>query len=357
VKLKDGRYSIPNDTLDIPAHFCSEHGGIGLALAAHDKYNGAENLCGIYKGVLTVNSDTVHQQLMNRLDFETTRQINTHKDYEAYKKSREKIDKYFRNVHNQLPIYDHSRGKGIIGVQPDHLYDIRFSISDIVGNNSVLSFVIRTLFGELRAENTAFDIYHKDYLYPDSSYVFAQNDYKILIPANSIYEPVKKILKFNAGKLTFGNHNDPVHFSIQIALRIPERLKKLEKQLVLFQADAKNYLTGKSESDWFTASSKTFGTFSLDVDSVAPKLTPKFKILTTPQSIKRLAWTVSDDKSGLVYYALYINGKYHVLEYENKRNELFANIEKLEKGKHEFNLIARDAVGNESNLFFNAELK
>jgi len=357
VKLKDGRYSIPNDTLDIPAHFCSEHGGIGLALAAHDKYNGAENLCGIYKGVLTVNSDTVHQQLMNRLDFETTRQINTHKDYEAYKKSREKIDKYFRTIHNKLPIYDHSLGKGIIGVQPDHLYDIRFSISDIVGNNSVLSFVIRTLSGELRAENTAFDIYHKDFLYPDSTYVLAQNNYKILIPANSIYEPVKKILKFNAGKLTFGNSNDPLHYALQISLKIPEKFKKFEKQIVLYHSESKNYFTGTSEQNWFTASAKTFGTFSLDIDSIAPKLTPKFKVLTTPQNIKRLAWTISDDKSGLVYYALHIDGKYHVLEYEHKRNELFANIELVSAGNHEFRILVRDGVGNEREVQFELNLR
>jgi hypothetical protein len=357
VKIKDGKYFITNDTLDIPAHFCSEHGGIGLALAAHDKYNGAENVCGIYKGVLTLNADTIHQQTMNRLDFETTRQINTHKDYEAYKKSREKIDKYFRTVNNQLPIYDHSRGKGIIGVQPDHLYDIRFSISDIVGNNSVLAFVIRTLSGELRVENTPFDVYHKDYLYPDSSYVFAQSDYKILMPENSIYEPLKKNSNFNAGTLTFGNTNNPLHYALQISLKIPERLKKFEKQIVLYHSEGKNYFTGKSENDWFTASARTFGTFSLDIDSIAPKLTPKFKVLTTPQSIKRLAWTVSDDKSGLAYYALYINGEYQVLEYEHKNNELFAIIGHLTEGSHEFRILARDGVGNERVLVYNLALR
>jgi hypothetical protein len=155
IEIKEGRYFINNDTLDIPADFCSEHGGIGLALAAHDKYDASENMCGIYHGVLTLNSDTMHQQIMNRLDFETTRQINTHKDYEAYRKSREKIDKYFRTIHNRIPIYEQQRGKGIIGVQPDHLYNIGFSISDIAGNNSVFAFVLRTLIGEMRAVNFA----------------------------------------------------------------------------------------------------------------------------------------------------------------------------------------------------------
>ena len=352
VAVRNGKYSITSDTLKIPAHYCSEHGGIGLALAAHDKYNGAENICGIYKGVLTVNNDTVHKQLMNRLDFEYARQINTHKDYEAFKKSREKIDKFYRTVHNRLPIYDQKRGKGIIGVQPDHHYDIHFSISDYAGNNSILAFVIYTLAGELRKENTPYDVYNKDYLYPDSSYVFSNNDYKIVMPTNSIYEPLKKSLSFSTGKLAFGNSNDPVHTNLEYSIRIPERLKKFEKQLVLFQSENKNYLVGTSESNWFTANTKSFGTFTLDLDSIAPRLNPKFKVLATPQNIKRLAWTVSDDKSGLAYYALFINGEYQVLEYEHKRNELFANIAHLPAGKHEFKIIARDGVGNIRELSF-----
>jgi hypothetical protein len=357
IKFKDGKYIIAKDTLEIPAHFCSEHGGIGLALAAQDQYDAADNLCGIYHGVLTVNNDTVHRQIMNRLDFETTRQINTHKDYEAYKKSRDKIDKYFRTIHNRLTIYDQALGKGIIGVQPDHFYNIQFSISDLAGNSSILAFVLRTLTGELRAENTPFDVYNKDYLYPDSSYVFSNTEYKITMPENCIYEPIKKILTYKNEKLTFGNHVEPIHLGIQLALKIPERLAKFEKQLVLYHAEGKNYFNGKSEESWFRASPKTFGTFSLDFDSIAPQLKPKFKIHTNPQDIKRLAWTVSDDKSGLVYYALYRNGNYHLLEFEAKTNELFADISKLEPGNHDFRIFVRDGVGNAREMKFSLILQ
>lgn len=357
IKIKDGRYFINNDTLDIPADFCSEHGGIGLALAAHDKYDAAENMCGIYNGVLTLNADTMHQQIMNRLDFETTRQINTHKDYEAYKKSREKIDKYFRTIHNSLPIYDYQRGKGIIGVQPDHFYQMQFSVSDIAGNTSVLAFILRTLIGEMRSENTAFDVYHHDYLYPDSTYHFQGNEYKIVMPKNSIYEPVKRSLSFKNEKLSFGNHHEPLHHALQIHLKIPERFKLFEKRLVMHHSESKHYTTGKLEKDWFIASSKNFGTFSLDIDTLAPTLKPKFKILSTPQAIKRLAWTVGDDKSGLAYYALFINGRYHLLEYESKNNELFANISKLETGSYECRVLARDGVGNEREIIYTIVLK
>lgn len=357
VNAKNGRYQIANDTLDVPAHFCSEHGGIGLGLSVSDKYNGAENVCGIHHGVLTLNGDTVHQQLMNRMDFEVNRQINTHKDYEAYKKSRTKIEKYFRTAHNRLPIYDQNRGKGIIGVQPDHVYEMLFSISDIARNNSTLAFVLRTLTGEIRQENTPFDVYHQDFLYPDSAYVLSSNDYKIWMSENSIYEPVKKSLSFKNEKLSFGNQLVPLHLALQIHLKIPERFKLFEKHLVMYHAEGKDYYNGQTENAWFTASARTFGTFSLDIDTLAPTLKPKFKILSTPQAIKRLAWTVGDDKSGLAYYALFINGRYHLLEYEHKRKEVFADISGLPSGKHQAKIVASDGVGNEREIIYIINLK
>jgi hypothetical protein len=211
--------------------------------------------------------------------------------------------------------------------------------------------------GELRAENSPYDVYHKDYLYPDSTYVFHGTDYKIEMSDNSIYEPIRKILSFKNEKLTFGNPNELVHHAVQISLKIPDRFKKFEKQLILFQEESKNYFNGKSENAWFTSSARTFGSFSLDIDTIAPNLKPKFKILSTPQAIKRLAWTVGDDKSRLAYYALFMNGRYHLLEYESKNNELFADISKLETGSYECRVLARDGVGNEREILYTIVLK
>lgn len=344
VKPINGIFSITNDTIDIPSHFCSEHGGIGLGLDAQDKYNASEDLCGIYQGVLTMNDDTVHRQIMKRLDFEVNRQINTHKDYEAYRASKIKIEKYFRTIHNKIPIYDTEKGKGILGFQPDHFYNIKFSISDLAKNISLLSFVIRTLPGPLREENTPFDVYHSNYLYPDRSYVFRDNNYEIEVPENCLYEPIKKFISYNSGQLAFGSSSTPINHNIRYGITI-EKDKIPREKLVMFNHENKSYHIGQVENDRFISEAKTLGTFSLTFDTIAPQITKKFKLKNTPQVVSRLAWTVKDDKSGLKYYALYINDKYHLLEYEHKRSELFANLQ-LESGKYNFRIVVKDAVGN-----------
>ena len=343
VKAIQGKYKLNTDTISVPAHFCSEHGGIGMAIGVYDKYNAAENVCGIYQGVLTMNGDTVHHQIMNRLDFEFNRQINTHKDYEAYKKNKSKIEKYFRTVHNQIPIYDLKRGKGILGVQPEHSYDIQFSVSDLAKNNSVLAFVLKTLPGKLRSEDTAFDRYDANYLYPDSSYFFQNDHYRIELPAGVFYEPILKKIGFDNGQLQFCSAQEPVNAVIKIAL--PLKNQKLPEKSVLYHHESKSYYPGRIANNWFESEVKTLGTFSLTEDTTPPLISRKFKVLTTPQVIKRLAWTARDTQSGLAYYALYIDGKYQLLEYEHKRSEFFANID-LKAGKYECQMIAVDKVGN-----------
>lgn len=356
VKAHNGKYRIAKDTREIPSHFCSEHGGIGLALGVHDKYNAAENVCGIYQGILVMNGDTVHKQLMKRLDFEYNRQINTHKDYEAYKKNRSKIEKYFRTIHNKIPIYEQKYGKGILGLQPEHYYTIKFSVSDISKNNAVLTFIIQTLSGQLRQEDTPYDVYNRNYLYPDSTYLFKGNNYQVELPQDCIFEPVKKRVESKDGQLSFCDAAEPVNKAITYKLKLFRSAGIPADKTVMYHLESKSYATGTIENEWFVSHFKQFGTFTLNWDTVAPTITRKFKVLSTPQSISRLAWSVKDDKSGLAHYALYINGSYHLLEYEHKNNELFANI-KLNPGKHELRILVKDAVGNQREELFELIIK
>ncbi len=345
VKFDKGSFSIANDTLKIPAHFCSEHGGVGLALEAHDKHNASENLCGVYSSILLMNSDTLFYKAFNRLNFDLNRQINTHKDYESYQKNKAKIEKYFRTIHNELPIYATQFGKGILGLQPDHNYQLEFLLSDVLKNTSRLKFIVQTLQGELRKEDTPFDKFDKSYLYPDSVYFFQEKQYKIKIGNKTLFEPIKKKLSFNNGKLVFGEHPTATNESLEIQFALsPIHLKYADK-VVMLHEESKSFNTGKVDGDWFVSKSKNLGSFRLDIDTLAPQITRKFKVLTTPQHISKLSWTIKDDKSGLSHYALYINDLYHVLEYEHKNNEIFANVQ-LSSGTHQIKMIVKDAVGN-----------
>lgn len=353
VKNNKGNFYIPHDTLKIPAHFCSEHGGLGMALSVHDKYNAAENVCGIHQGIMKVNGDTLHHQTMNRMDFDYSRQINTHKDYEAYKANRQIFEKYFRTFNNKIPIYDTKRGKGIIGVQPEHDYNIDFQVIDNANNSTFLSFILRTLQGAMRDEDTPYDIYHSDYLYPDSTYIFKSQDYGINLPIGAIYEPMKKYLVFKRNTLQFGDFKTPLQLYYNVSLTIPENLREKTDKIILKQLDNNHYFAGTSFSNVFVSEVRSFGSFALDVDTIAPIVTPKnFKNNRVTKAQKKIEWNISDDKSGLAYYALWVNGKWQLLEQEHKRKEVFASLKDLTPGSNKIKILVRDKVGNENVIEF-----
>ena len=61
-------------------HSVKASGLIGLGIHTIDKLNGSSNKCGIYKISLLLDNEIVYQQVMEKLDFNTNRYINTHKD-------------------------------------------------------------------------------------------------------------------------------------------------------------------------------------------------------------------------------------------------------------------------------------
>jgi hypothetical protein len=285
---------------------------------------------------------------MNRMDFDYSRQINTHKDYEQYKVNRQIFQKFFRTMNNKIPIYDHKRGKGIIGVQPEHDYHIDFEIIDNANNTSFLSFILKTISGALRPEDTPYDSYNSDYLYPDSVYVFKNLDYGINFPAGAIYEPVKKSISYKRNMLQFGDFNTPLQLYFNVSLAIPENLREKTDKIILKQIDNSTYSTGATFNNAFISQVRSFGTFTLDLDTIAPSITPKnFKNNRVSKAQNRLAWTISDDKSGLAYYALWVNDTWVLLEHEHKRKEVFADVKSLQQGKNIIKLVLRDKVGNE----------
>lgn len=238
-------------------------------------------------------------------------------------------------------------------MQPEHDYNIDFQVIDNANNSTFLSFILRTLQGAMRDEDTPYDIYHSDYLYPDSTYIFKSQDYGINLPIGAIYEPMKKYLVFKRNTLQFGDFKTPLQLYYNVSLTIPENLREKTDKIILKQLDNNHYFAGTSFSNVFVSEVRSFGSFALDVDTIAPIVTPKnFKNNRVTKAQKKIEWNISDDKSGLAYYALWVNGKWQLLEQEHKRKEVFASLKDLTPGSNKIKILVRDKVGNENVIEF-----
>jgi len=354
--VKSGNdYVISGNKTTVPAHFCSEHGGVGVAVRVVDRYDAAQNVCGIYEAHLKINGDTAYRQQMSRLDFNVNRQINTHMDYEEFKFKKLGYEKYFRTPHNKLLIYPNT-GNGILGFYPGNSYQLDYSTNDVSGNVSRLKFELTISEGELRKEDTPYDRYDAAYMYPDSIYQFMGEDYQILFRDLLLYEPTKKIVSWANQTLTFGDSKTPLDGYYKLSMKLPPSIKNPEKAVI----EVTNYKGGKSslggivKEGWITADVREMGVFTVKEDTIPPTVRNSNFVNGANISTKSLlTWSVSDDFSGLVYYALFINGTYTLLEYEPKRNQLFASVKDFLSGTLELKLVARDVAGNEVDYIYN----
>ena len=123
VKGKYG-YFIGEDRMTIPSDFCSKAGGIGFSFDVIDRLDGASNQCGLYGSILIVDGDTIFGQETKRVPFESTRYVNSHKDFEEYALARKKYHKSFRTRENDLPIYISDEDLGIINSNPGALKQV-----------------------------------------------------------------------------------------------------------------------------------------------------------------------------------------------------------------------------------------
>jgi len=353
-----GEYRIHNDTCSIPASYCSENGGIGFSVDAIDRLNDANNPCGIYESNLLLNKDTVFRQNMSELDFSTNRQINTHIDYQESITRGRKYQKQFKTPHNQLAIYPLA-SNGVLPVNPNQSYQIEYNCKDTRNNTTKLAFELKVLNGDRREENTPYDIYSLNYLYPDSTYEFKDENRQINFPAYTIYEPCPKMVMFTPNTVVFGESTTPINNEFVLKWKLSS-VPNYSSQTVIAVKDDRGRskaLNTTLENDYLIATPKQLGTFYVTKDTIQP--TVKAYNFSAKTQFKKgivLKWKISDDFSGIKDYNLYIDGVWQVLDYEYKRSEIFTTLPALSIGNHELKLVVSDEVGNTNESVFTIQI-
>lgn len=340
-----GKYNVSGNAVSVDASFTSEKGGIGFSFDVIDKLDAANNICGINEAFLFVDNDTVFSQNMERISFASNRQINTHKDYEEYHNRRRHFQKAFKTKHNPLPIYRKMKNDGIIKAEPGKSYDIQYIAKDAYGNTSQLAFTLNVQEGKKIKEQTLYS--SKKILYPDSAFLSYDPFHYILFPPGILYEPTPLLLNSSKNLIAFGDDLIPLQETFKLML--PVSSGKLNDKYYIQRTSrfGTNYSEGGTFKDgWITSRIKSFGVFSVQIDTIAPQIRNRNFVDNGIVNGKQLSWNITEEESGLVDYDIYIDGKWHLLQYEPKRSMFFFDPTKGLKGKKKVTIRAVDACGN-----------
>lgn len=354
----DGSYK---RAYDLPITF---KGNIGLAVNTIDYLDGAGNKCGIYTVELVVDEDTVFKQKLEKLDFSTNRYINTHSDYLGYRLNKQSYHKSFVAENNKLDIYELIKNDGRITFDDTLEHVFTYVVKDVYGNTSVASFVMKS---EGLNEGLNDGVEDDEQLIEASARSLVTEDgFEAELPKYSVYEDLKyqysqtEVSKSFAPLHQFHDDYTPIQKYFVLRLKsvgIPQG--KEDKALIVEMSKNKKvaYAKGGEFKDgWVETEVRSFGNYTIKLDTVAPKVTPvnisEGKDMSAKQFIQ---FKMGDNLSGIEDYDIYIDGVWKLSFYNVKKGTLtlpFDDYNSIEKGDHELKLEVVDERKNLTTLSY-----
>lgn len=333
------------------------HGKVSVGIYTHDILNGANNKNGVYSVDLNIDGKKIYYHEMDEFGFHETRYINSHIDYAEKQLSKKRIHSCYIEVNNPLSIYEHVENNGVIEV--DSIHQGKFTIKDVYGNTSELHFILENT-DYLSSTNPQISTpIAATFPYQEAN-IFIDEGIEIHIPKNALYDTLQ--FQYSVSVDTPSNCYAPIHYvhnentavHKSYAISIESTLDSALKSKAFIAQINKNrnltYRGGKWVNNKLTTKLKSFGGFSVAVDTLAPTIKGLniYPGKTMTSSIIRM--TIKDDMSGVKYYRGEIDGKWILMEFDPKKARLTHFFEKeLERGKHTFNLEVTDDKDNTSN--------
>lgn len=341
---------------------------IGIGVETLDIINGSGNRCGVFKIRLKVDELIVYEHRMDKIPFEESRYLNAHTDYYFRKTERKWIHKSFIEPNNNLSIYSRAEQNGILNFTDTLIHKIEYSISDVAGNVSRLSFNVKANNNSTFTKKEIPEYFAKKMEYHLDN-EFSEKGILIKIPQGSLY----KDIDFNYHSAPNPRkrwsdihyiHTDltPLHKPAEIYIKcefpsyIPmEKLVAVRKSS---SGDLEGIEIGEYKLGYYSFKTKYFGNFYIFHDIVPPTI--KSLNIYDGKNIAhqgKFDFIITDNLSGIKTYNCYIDGNWVLIEYDRKKKRLtHFKHGVISKGKHKLKLVVTDAVGNEniySCTFFN----
>ncbi|MCK5137041.1 MAG: M23 family metallopeptidase [Bacteroidales bacterium] len=356
VVSENGCYTLPSGAV------IDASGTLGFGVEVFDYLNGSSNRCGVYTLQLFVDDELTYSHVMNEFSFSETRYINAHIDYGERIRSGTKVHRLLRLPNDRMRIYGQLIQNGILDMEENRIYNIRVVATDVTGNRSELKFQVTG-----KREVLPVDPPHHNYvkiMKYDEPNRFDQGRVTVEIPVNALYQDLE--FRYATSPRTNGTLTDifhihtpetPVHLPYILSIKAEGMETSLLNKLLLITYDNEDVVSsagGEYRNGAVVASLRSFGSYAISVDTIAPEIIPLNGSAASDLSGKKaLKFTIRDDLSGIEKYEGYIDNGWALFEFDPKNNLLtytFDSEKTARNTTHELELYVSDAKGN-VNLF------
>jgi hypothetical protein len=339
------------------------NGKIGFGITAFDYDDVSFNKNGIYKVQSFFNGIPNFGYQFDTYSFDEMRYINALVDYAKYKKTQQRVQKLFMKKPYKLSFIVTDETFGIPVVVPNLSSLYRIEVSDFFGNQTIVSIPIEydTLPTIVEPEPIVSNYFIKS----DKDSNFAKENMSVFFPAGTFYDDFE--LNFDVKNDTLFLHEDtvPAHTNFTISIEDSKYTEEQRQKIFIGRIQGKNisYNPTFRKDSIFSAKVKTLGKYALVLDAIPPSITISNPIegkwLSNEKSIQL---TISDSLSGIKSYNGYLNGKWILMEYDNKTKKITHNFSDgvVAEGANDLKVVVIDNVGNSTifeTRFFRSQKK
>lgn len=333
VKYIGDKLSLPKYTQVLPENT------FAIGFAGFDRANATNNKNNIYEAKLLLDDKIIYHHQLNNISFDNGRYVNVFSE----KVGGIKYQKCFTPSCYDINIYKNSINGGKIELKDTLIHTIELIVADEKGNANQVQFKVKASKIEgYKSNSTLYNAYcFKDCL-------IKKEDIECEIKAGTSSKSLFVAAYINKlGKAVVGNKNEPLLKPITLSIKINKVIKGKESKIILMNED--NCLVGKYENAWFKTESKSFGTFGIGYDTIAPTIVfPVSKKKSSKGIVSKTSVTfkIADNLSGIADYNVYVNDVWQIAEYDAKSNTVICYFTEVNPKTLRVEVI--DKVGNKA---------
>jgi len=327
------------------------NGKIGFGIIAYDNDDVSFNRNGVFDVNLSCNGKSIFGYQFNTYSFDEMRYVNALIDYSLYKKTQKRVQKLFMDPPYNLSIIKTDATNGVIIVLPNLTSVCSLDVSDYYGNKTSIAIPVDydILSTIIEKEPVV-----ANYVVKASKDCFFEKDKcSVFFPAGTFYNDFNLNFDVKDNVLTVHDDTVPAHtnFTITMANDTFPADKKDKVFIGRIEGARVSYNTTRQKDDIYEIRVKTLGQYKLAIDTIAP-------VIKISKSIegkkldgqKLLQVSISDNMSGVKSYNGYLNGKWILMEYDNKTGLLTHDFSDgiVAEGENELKVVVVDNVGNSS---------
>ncbi len=344
-------FSISSDTISMPLGLC------GVGINADDYMDGSDNTITFYTAKLYMDDTMQSQITLDNIGYEETRYINAYADYKTKQLQHKWVQCMFQLPGNKLDIIfsQLNNNKGRLNIGDSKVHKVSIVLTDNNGNISKVIFY-------LSPKQVAPPVRDCTTFYCGKPNEFDNGTISFSLDSRQLYDDICFEMKTTAGEaysdqFLIGQPHVPLHhyFDLNIKPSRPIPFAKFGKVVMMYSdsKDTDGRAATSTEKGWFSAAVRNFGTYWLDLDTIAPVIIPMQKNNSDLGAARQIAFDVKDETTSVSNFSGYLDGKWLCFEQHGK-SFFYKFDEHCPKGKHELVFKAMDENGNTAttNLTF-----